>query len=77
MTNNMNGSQKFLQVYKVKWHGLEAAYLENRQITLEDLPSYQEVKDVFNECMRTRELPGSHFNLSTSGRQRGVGIGRS
>jgi hypothetical protein len=62
MTNNMNGSQKFLQAYKYKWESLDA--VKDRNVTLQDLPSDQEVREVFEECMRTRELPGNQFSIS-------------
>jgi hypothetical protein len=67
MANNMNGSQKFLQRYNVEWHSLKAAQTRERprkKATVQDLPSYQEVRGVFEECMRTRELPGNRFSIS-------------
>jgi hypothetical protein len=61
----MNESQKFLQRYKVEWPSLkEAQAQEGKTVTVQDLPSDQEVRGVFEECMCTRESPGNHFSIS-------------
>jgi hypothetical protein len=52
MPNNLNGSQKCLEAYRVDWPSLQSV----AQITKDDLPSNNDVEAVFHKWIFIKDL---------------------